>query len=55
MLPAKAGQFLIRLLRLLADSADAKIRFNFSVLAPFLSPELAPGFVPFDSTKVVKI
>jgi hypothetical protein len=31
-------------------SADAKTRFNSSVLAPFLSPELALGFIPFDSS-----
>jgi hypothetical protein len=29
-------------------AADAKARYNSSVLAPFLSPELALGFIPVD-------
>ena len=29
-------------------SEDAKDRSNSSVLAPFLSPELAMGYIPFD-------
>jgi len=36
-------------------SADAKSRFNSSVLAPFLSPELALGFIPFDFVDLITI